>query len=200
MSELVALWLPIVVSTAALFVLSTLLWTALPLHSGDFKEVPEQDALMRELERQGMTRGQYLLPYSSTAEGRRSDEFKERYARGPQALLRVWPGPASMARNMSLTLAYFFVVSGVIAYAGAVALSPGTAGLDVFQLIATIGLLAFGAGGVLTGVWFAKPARVFLTDFVEALAYATTVGGVFAWLWPAADAARNVLEASALPV
>jgi len=95
-----------------------------------------------------------------------------------------------------VTVLYFFVVSIVIAYAAAVALEPGAAFVDVFQLLTTIGVLTFAAGGVLGGIWFAKPARVFVTDLVEALLYAATVGLVFALLWPAADAAANTLESA----
>lgn len=194
MSELLALWLPIVLSTVGLFILSSLLWTVIPLHSGDFKEVPDDAALSAELEKQGIVRGQYLLPYRESAAERRSEAFKERYSRGPQALIRVWPGPANMGRNMGLTVLYFFVVSVGIAYAAAVALEPGAAAVDVFQLVCTVGVLTFAAGGVLGGVWFAKPGRVFVTDFVEALLYALLASGVFTLLWPAAEAVANTLE------
>lgn len=189
MSALFALWLPIVAVTAALFVLSSLLWTVIPIHNGDFKEVPDDEALTRELERQGATSGQYFLPYRADRGAMKSEAFKERYARGPQALIRVIPGTSRMGRNMGLTVVYFAVVTTLIGYVASVALEPGEPAAGVFQLTTTVAVLAYGAGGVLNGVWFFKPARSFVTEFVDAVVYATTTGVLFTLLWPAQAAA-----------
>mgnify|MGYP006273057031 FL=1 len=199
MAELLALWLPILLITIALFILSSLLWTVIPLHTKDFKPVPDEPTLTNELKKQNLIAGQFLLPYRDNKADMASDAFRERYKAGPNALIRVWPGEPNMPRLLLTTLIYFLAVTTLTAYAAAVALQPGDQPLDVFQLTATIAILAYGAGGILYNLWFAQPLRPFITNAIEAALYALITAAILTLLWPAAPEAPNTLEASPEP-
>ena len=65
------LWLPIVVSGVALFFASWAAWMVLPHHKGDWKGLPNEQAVMDTLKNSGVQPGQYNFPHcASSATGR----------------------------------------------------------------------------------------------------------------------------------
>jgi hypothetical protein len=49
MTELQALWLPILLSSVIVFVVSSVIHTVLPWHKNDYRQVPGQDRIMDAL-------------------------------------------------------------------------------------------------------------------------------------------------------
>ena len=58
---IIDLWLPIVVSAAACWVMSAIIWTALKYHNSDYKKAADEDSVRAALK--GNAPGYYLLPY-----------------------------------------------------------------------------------------------------------------------------------------
>ena len=199
MQFLIDLWLPIVLTAVALFVLSSLAWTVLPHHTGDFKEIPDPDAWREALAKQGVTSGSYMYPFTEDRAQMKSDDFKQRYTDGPWCLLTAWPARPNMPRNMLVTLLYFGVVAILIAYVTYEARPLGASFAEVFQVSFTAGALAFLGNGLLNAVWFGKPIRWIITDTADCLAYALAAGVLFAVLWPAAPSAVDPSQVSFTP-
>jgi len=188
-SELLALWLPIIVATFAGFVLSFLLWALLPIHKGDFHELPDDAAFVKALEDLGLERGrQYVFPFARDAAHMKTQAFKDRYAAGPWGLLRMFPKRANMGQNLALTLGFFLVVNVLIGYVLSETLQPGAGFARVFQVATTIGVLSFTAGHLCNLIWFPIPKRAFATTVLDGVLYGLATGVAFAALWPAAPA------------
>jgi hypothetical protein len=183
MDMLLELWLPIVLSAVALFFASFLAWAVLPHHKPDWKKLPDEATFMERLKAMNVPPGQYIFPMVGHEEAK-DPEKKRLLEGGCLGTLNVWPGPPNMAANMALSVLYFLIVSVFCAYIGAFSVEPGEDFGRVFQIMMTTGVLAFCAGGVLNDIWFRKPARAMLMNFIDGVAYSAVLGVIFALLWP----------------
>jgi len=185
MDMLLELWLPIVLSAIALFFASFLAWTVLPHHKPDWKKIPDEASFMEKIKAMNIPPGMYIFPMVK-AEEMKDPEKKRLLEGGCQGTLNLWPGPPNMGVNMALTVLYFLLVSLFVGYLAAFSVEPGEEFARVFQIVATTGVLAFCAGGVLNDIWFRKTPRAMLMNFVDGVAYAAILGVIFALLWPGA--------------
>ena len=62
MLTLTDLWLPTIVSAAAVWIASAIAWMAMPHHKGDFKALPNENALMDAVRAQNVAPGVYGFP------------------------------------------------------------------------------------------------------------------------------------------
>lgn len=182
LSFLTAFWLPVVLTTVVLFFASFLAWVVLPHHKPDVRRWPDEDRLLDFIRQSNAETGHYLFPLIADKD-MNEDWAKERYARGPWGTMTLWPAQPRMGRNMALTVVYFFVVSTVIAFTGNLALPQDAPFLEVFQLVGLVALLAYTSGGVLREIWFTRPLRAKLMDFIDGVVFALITASLFAWLW-----------------
>src|SRR5437899_5698190 len=96
MVGLTALWLPILLSSVLVFVVSSLIHMLSPWHKSDYPKVPNEDRVMDVLRPLAIPPGDYMMPRPSSREEMRSPAFAEKYKKGPVMMLTVWPG-GSMA-------------------------------------------------------------------------------------------------------
>ena len=54
MEHLIPLWLPILVTAAVVWVISAIVWMALPHHKQDFIRLPDEDGFMDYMRRSGI--------------------------------------------------------------------------------------------------------------------------------------------------
>lgn len=189
MTDLLSLWLPIVLITVGCHFASFILWAASPWHKPDVNPVPDQDAADAAINGLGLKPGFYMLPCTHDSAQYKEQAFIDRYNRGPWATINVMPGKPNMGRNLLLTLAMFFVVTVLIAYLAGSVLSPGTGMGKVVQVTATAGILAYTFGGMANGIWFGKQRGWVIRDIIDALIYAAITAALFGFLWPGAAAA-----------
>lgn len=185
-TDLLSLWLPILLSGVALFFLSFVFWSLLPHHKKDIACAPKQDELLDAVRKLDLPPAQYMFPNCEDPKEYKTERFRALYDTGPWGMLNVFPAKPNMGRSVGLTLAYFLLVSIVIAYLAGATRAPGAEFGEVFQVAATAGVLVFVFGGVLTGVWFGKPARAFVTESIDGLVYAAATGLIFGMFWPGA--------------
>src|SRR5436309_4756455 len=103
MTGLSALWLPILLSAAIVFVVSSVIHMALPWHKSDYPKMANEDRVMDALRPLAIPPGDYLIPRPSSRQEKGSPEFKEKMKKGPVMMLTVWPnGPAKMGTNLVL--------------------------------------------------------------------------------------------------
>ncbi len=100
MTGMHALWLPIVLSAAAVFVVSSLVHMLLDMvvgwHKHDFRPLPNQDAVMAALRPFAIAPGDYTLPRPDNMQQMRSPEFKEMINKGPKVVDGLCCLPACM--------------------------------------------------------------------------------------------------------
>lgn len=182
MEFLTVLWLPILVGTAVLWILSFVAWVVLPHHFGDFKKLPCEQEVMDLVEQANIPAGNYMFPYSGTKSEQGSKEYQERYMKGPIGTLNVYQVP-NMGLNMVQTILFFLVTVVTIAYITEIACPVGDAEnsfMKVFRIAGTIGVLTYASSPVLHRIWF--KAKM-LTDMLDGVVYGLVLGLVFASLW-----------------
>lgn len=183
MDLLAQLWLPILLSAAAVWIASAIIWMALPHHTGDFKGLPDEAAFTDALRRLGIRPGNYGFPHCGSRAQSKDPEFEKRWKEGPVGHISVW-GQMNMGRNMVLTFLVYLVVSFFIAYLTAEALARGAPFAKVFQIAGTAGVLAYCFAFIPNGIWFGHYPRAIAMNVIDGVVYGLITGAIFAWLWP----------------
>src|SRR2546427_1578075 len=141
MIPLIALWLPILLSTVIVFFASAIMHMVLSYHKSDYRKLPDEDRVTDAMRSAGVTRGPaYFFPYFLFKE-MKSAPVIEKMKRGPVGLLTVLPsGPPAMGKNLVQWFLYCVVISMFAAYLSGRLLTPGTPFWQVFRVI---GIVAF---------------------------------------------------------
>ncbi len=185
MDLFLSLWLPIILSAVAVFVLAFLFWAVLPIHRGETRKLPDESRVMEPLRSMSVAPGMYMFPYASDKESMDAPDFQKKKEKGPIGYLLIWAGWPRMGRNMALSFLVYLIVSILVAYLATLALPAGAAFWDVFQVTATAAILGYVFGGLCTDIWFGKPARAVATQTFDAVIYALATALIFSLLWPA---------------
>ncbi|NND95818.1 MAG: hypothetical protein HKN47_00645 [Pirellulaceae bacterium] len=178
------LWLPILLSTIALFFFSFLSWMVLGLHEKDWQKIENEDELIDCVGKLNIPNGNYMFPGAANNKAMQEEAFQAKYKAGPRGVMTVLP-EANMGKNLGLTILFFFVCCCTFAYLADFALKPGAdPGADfitVFRFVATVALFTFGASIIQHAIWFR--VRV-VGHVIESIAYSLIAGAIFAALWP----------------
>ncbi len=180
---MLTLWLPILLSTAAIFFCSFLSWMVFHLHQKDWQKLEHEDALMETIREIDPADGNYMFPGTDHPKEMQDEAYLAKYKAGPRGIMTLLP-EANMGRNLGLTILYFFVCCCTFAYLADFALQPGTGRADfitVFRFVATVALFTFSAAVVQHAIWFRM--RV-IGHIIESIAYSLIAGAIFAALWP----------------
>jgi hypothetical protein len=179
---MLSLWLPILVSTIALFFASFLSWMILQLHIKDWIKIDGEEKLMGAIGEMNIPDGNYMFPGATSGKEMNSPEHQEKFKAGPRGILQMLPEP-TMGKNLGLTVLFFLACNATFAYLASFSLQPGTDFITVFRFVATIALLTFCASMLQHAIWFRNRVT---GHVIESIAYALIAGAIFASLWPAA--------------
>src|SRR5271170_7028617 len=134
MSALCALWLPILLSTVAVYVVSSIIHMATPWHKGDYKGVANQESFLAALRPFALTPGDYMAPRPATMADMRTPEYKQLHKLGPVLFFTVRPsGVMAIGPQLIQWFIYGLVISVFAGYVAANVLPVGTDYLHVFQ-------------------------------------------------------------------
>lgn len=191
MDFLTSLWLPILLSTAAVWLASMILGMALPHHKQDFIAIPEaqggEDGFMDDLCKRGIKPGNYLFPDFRSREAMNSPKVQKALNEGPSGHLIIWKAPLTMADKMVGTFIVYLVATTLIAYLATVALPPvlgPTPSAKVFQIVTTAGVLTYCFSFIPSAIWWGSYKRTIVANIIDGLIYAAITGAIFAWRWP----------------
>jgi hypothetical protein len=185
MQFITTLWLPILVSGLAVFVMSALVWTVLPHHRKEFGGLPNDDEVLKALRAGQPAPGLYMTPHFASNEARTSAEGKARMAGGPMAFVTVMPGgDRGMGPMMAQSAVAQIVIATFVAYLAFHTLPVGADYLTVFRVTGTATFMACALGHVPDSIWFGRPWSSYFLGAFDALLYALITGGIFGWLWP----------------
>ncbi len=185
MTALHSLWLPIVLSAVAVFMVSAFVHMLTPWHKGDYAKAPDEDALMAAVRGVGLPPGDYMVPRPSSRQEMASVEFKEKMARGPVMILTVMPGgPASMGKNLLQWFLYSIAVGLFAAYVAGHALPPGAGSLAVLRFAGATAFIGYSVALWQMSIWYQRSWLTTLKATIDGLVYALITGGILGWLWP----------------
>jgi hypothetical protein len=184
MVELLDLWMPIVLSAVIVFVASSIIWMASPLHKHDYKNPGDKEGPLLDLLRaKSFEPGVYYVPW---CHGKANDPATaDKMKRGPWASLTVLPGMPNMGKMLFSWFAHLLIVGVFVAYLTSHAgLAPGAEYLHVFRIAGTGALMAYAGYALPMCIWHGMPMSQLPGRLVDGAIYALLTAGTFAWLWP----------------
>jgi len=185
MTELSALWLPILLSSVIVFVVSSIIHMATPLHKNDYRSVPDEDKVAAALRPFAIPPGDYMVPRAASMEDMRSPQFLEKMKQGPVMIVTVMPnGPMTMGRNLVLWFLYSVVIGVFAAYIAGCALPHGANYLRVFQFVSVIAFIGYSAALWQMSIWYRRAWSTTIIATIDGFIYALLTAGIFGWLWP----------------
>ncbi len=183
MTELNALWVPILLSSVIVFLVSSVIHMALPWHKNDYPKVPNEDRIVDALRPLAIPPGDYMIPRPSSMQQMRSADFTEKMKKGPVMVVTVMPnGPTPMGRNLVLWFLYSAVVGLFAGYVAGRALPAGAPYLRQFAGVTAF--VGYSAALWQMSIWYRRAWSTTIKSTVDGLIYALLTAGTFGWLWP----------------
>ena len=185
MSLFADLWLPILVSAAFVFIVSSILHMCLQYHWTDHTKLKEEGAVLEAMRTQGVTPGSYVFPRPGSVKEMGTPEMLEKYRQGPVGFMIVLPnGPVNMGKSLTLWFLYSVLVSIFVGYLGKLGLAPGADYHAVFRFTCTAAFLGYGMGAIVDTIWKGVRWSVTLKFLFDGAVYGLVTAGTFGWLWP----------------
>jgi hypothetical protein len=185
MTAISMLWLPVLLSSVLVFIVSAIIHMLTPWHKSDYPRFANEDKVLDALRPLGILPGDYLMPCAETMEVRKSPEFIEKLKKGPVLIMTIWPsGPASMGKSLLFWFLYSVVVGIFAAYVAGCALPPGASYLAVFRLAGTTAFIGYSLALWQMSIWWRRSWRITMKATIDGLLYGLLTAGVFGWLWP----------------
>ncbi|MEZ6002751.1 MAG: hypothetical protein R3F17_09155 [Planctomycetota bacterium] len=188
MSELLQLWLPILLSALAVFIASSILHMVIPIHANDNRKLPNENEVLPVLGKGNLAPGTYMFPHCGDMKNMGTDEMIEKYQRGPVGFVTIMPtGTPNIGKSLLQWFVFTITVSVFCAYVGTFTLAHGADYMRVFRLIGTVAFLGYGWGVITESIWKGQPWSVTMKFMFDGLVYALVTAGVFGSMWPAAS-------------
>ena len=185
MTNLGDLWLPILLSGAFVFIVSSLIHMVLPWHKNDYPKAPDEEKILDALRPLAIPRGTYFMPRPSSMKDMGSAEFIEKLKRGPVLTLQVRKnGPDSMGARLGGWFIYSLIVSAFAALVAGNALRPGADYLAVFHFVALTAFAGYSIALWQMSIWYDRPWMITIKATIDGAIYALVTAGTFGWLWP----------------
>lgn len=184
MVSLTALWLPVLVSAAVIFVASSIIHMLLGYHASDWRSLEREDGVLDALRPFALKPGDYVAPRPKSMAEISSPEFKAKVEKGPRVMITVMGPSSSMLRGLILWFVYSIVVAIFAAYVAGITLGRGAAYMDVFRVTSTVTFAAYALALWQGWIWYSRGLGYTLRSTFDGLVYALLTGGAFGWLWP----------------
>jgi hypothetical protein len=186
MTSLASLWLPILVSSVFVFIVSSIIHMATPWHKNEYPKLPDEDRFRNAVGPLGIPPGDYMVPRCDSMKEMGEPEFAEKMNKGPVMILTVVPnGPPQMGRSLVLWFVYSVVVSVFAAYVASRAVPAPAHYLAVFRFAGVTAFLGYALALWQMVVWYNRSLATTVKATIDGLIYACVTAGTFGWLWPA---------------
>lgn len=183
MITILSLWLPILLSAIAIYVVSSVIHMVLPYHRSDYSALPNEDQVLDVL--RGAGAGNFAAPYCASSAAMKDPAVKAKIARGPMVTLYVKAGGGfDMPGTLARWFAYTLVVSTLAAYLCSRTLQSGADYLTVFRVAGFTVFVAIGGATPIHSIWYGQKWSSCAKSLCDSLVYGLVAGGVFGWLWP----------------
>ena len=179
------LWLPILLSAVAVFLVSSVLHMALQFHKGDYRKFPGEAKVLGEMRTEGVGPGEYMFPFPGSMKEMGSPEMVDKYKKGPVGFLTVIPnGAPAIGKSLIQWFLYSILVGAFVAYAARMGLERGADYMQVFRLTGTVAILGYGISYIPQSIWKGASWATTLKFIFDGVVYGLVTAGMFGWLWP----------------
>jgi hypothetical protein len=181
---LASLWLPILVSAVAVFILSSIVHMVLPYHRSDYKQIPDEDNALAGLTAAKLPPGLYVFPFC-THKDMKSPEIAAKRKRGPVGFMTLFPNESpAMGKFMALWFVFCVLVSIGVAFIACHFVPEGQHRRHVVRIVGCAAFLAYGLSNFRDGIWKGQPWGNVIKEMIDGLIYAAATALTFAYLWP----------------
>ncbi len=183
-SIVLSLWLPILLSSVGVFVLSSLIHMISPWHKGDYAAVPDQDRVMDTLRSLSIPPGDYMIPRPASRADMSSPEFRDKVKKGPNWIVTVMRENGSMSGALIGWFIYTLAVSvitGIVAMAGA---SPDFHPHRIFHFALLTAFTGYAVALWQMSIWYHRKWSTTVKATVDGVIYAVATAAIFAHMWP----------------
>ena len=185
MTDMSALWLPIVVSAVIVFVVSSIIHMMLPWHKNDYGKLPREDEFRAAVRPLAIPPGDYMVPRPGTREEMKASGFMDKLKEGPVVILTVMPNRMmAMGKTMGFWFLYLIVVSAFGAFVAGIALPPGAPSDRVRLSVGVPVFMAHAMGLWSMSIWYQRAMSTTLKATIDSVIYAAVTAYIIAWLWP----------------
>jgi hypothetical protein len=184
MVSIASLWLPILLSAVAVFIVSSLIHMGTPWHNGDYKPLPKEDEFMAAVRKLDIPPGDYMVPCPTSHAAFKDPAFQEKFKAGPRAMMTVFGPYTGMGAQLELWFLYAVLISVTAAYISGRALTPGAHYLKVFRFAGATAFYGYSLALLQNSIWYKRAWGTTLRSCVDGLVYALVTAGFFGWLWP----------------
>ncbi len=185
MTGMHALWLPIVLSSVFVFIVSSIIHMLSPWHKGDFPQLANQEKIMDALRPFNLQPGDYLLPRPEGRGDMKSPAFLELVNKGPKVIMTVMqPGMTGMGKSLGGWFVYLLVVNAFGAYIAGRALPLAADPMRVYQFVGATTFLGYSLALWQASIWWQKSIGITIKSTIDGLIYAVIAAATFGWLWP----------------
>jgi hypothetical protein len=183
--EWMQLLLPILLSTVAVFIASSIIHMVLQMHSPDYKKLPNEDEVREVVRRGSPPPGQYMIPHCMHSKGGPSPEDLKKFDEGPVGILYIREnGMPKLGPFLVKWVVYTAIVATLAAYVAKSTGHKGDSYLSVFRVVGMCAWLAYAWASPSDSIWKSKPWVITFRSLFDGLVYASLTAGIFAWLWP----------------
>ncbi len=185
MVSIISLWLPILLSSVIVFVVSSIIHMVLKYHQSDFKGVPNQDQVQEALRKFDIPPGDYMIPHGEGMVAMKDPAFLEKYEKGPVVIMTVVKsGVPSMAGGLIQWFLYSILVGIISAYVASRAVGLDTYYLEVFRFVGVTAFTCYSIALLQSSIWYKRKWSSTIKSMFDGLIYALLTAGTFGWLWP----------------
>ena len=187
MTELSALWLPILIGAVLCFFISSVIHMAPLWHKNEYPPLPDEDRARADIGALNVPPGDYMLPRCKTMKEMGSEDFKEKLRQGPKWIITVMPpGDTGMASSLVYWFLFLLLVLLFAAYISSHALAPGAHYDEVFRYVGATSFMGFSLAHLPASIWYRRAWSTTFKFMFDGLIYACIAAGTFGWLWPKA--------------
>lgn len=184
MLTILDLWLAILLSAVAVFILSSVIHMLLPYHKSNFARIAREDDFRNAVRPLNIAPGEYMFPLASSMKDMESEEYLQKLSQGPVGMITVLPNaPFAMGKSLAQWFVYCLLIGVFAAYIATRALPADTEFMKVMQMVSATAFGGYALGLVQNSIWYHRKWSTTLKFMFDGLIYATTTGALFAWLW-----------------
>ena len=186
MNALLSLWLPILLSAAVVFVISSLIHMVFKWHAGDYRAFANEDAVRAAIRAGNPTPGRYVVPHCRDMKDMGNEAMLQKYREGPVGHFTLGPGGVpNLGKYLGQWFLWSLIIAAVTAFLAArvYGLNPAHA-RSAAKLVGALTFIAHGFGTVTESIWMMRSWSASAKHILDAALYAIGSGLVFFWLWP----------------
>ena len=185
MNSPLPLWLPILLSAAAVFVISSLIHMVFKWHAADYNQLANEDAVRAAINAGKPAPGRYVLPHCGDMKDMATEAMQQKYREGPVGHITLLPnGTPNIGKHLGLWFLWSLAIAIVAAFLAAqiFPLNP-THARAAAKLVGAITFIAHGFGTVTESIWMGRPWSSSAKHMLDAALYSVGSALVFYWLW-----------------